>query len=160
MSDILKNRRQFIAAMAGASSLALGVKSAQAADELRFPGDKPQHHLVFQFNHDDAEYQTHILNSMSALLTEFGGNIQLAVVAFSKGIHILAKDPKRPVDKLIYERVQGFAENYGVQFVACGNTMHAVGYKDSDMRSFAKVRQAGAAALMEYQEQGWAYIAW
>lgn len=160
MSDILKNRRQFIAAMAGASSLALGVKSAQAADELRFPGDKPQHHLVFQFNHDDAEYQTHILNSMSALLTEFGGNIQLAVVAFSKGIHILAKDPKRPVDKLIYERVQGFAENYGVQFVACGNTMHTVGYKDSDMRPFAKVRQVGAAALMEYQEQGWAYIAW
>jgi uncharacterized protein len=160
MSDILKNRRQFITAVAGASSLALGVKSAQAADELSFPGDKPKHHLVFQLNQDDTEYQTHILNSMSALLTEFGGNIQLAVVAFSKGIHILAKDPKRPVDKLIYERVQGFAQNYGVQFVACGNTMRTVGYKDSDMRSFAKIRQVGAAALMEYQEQGWSYIAW
>ena len=160
MSEIVKNRRHFMTALAGAGSLALGVKSAQAADELSFPGDKPKHHLVFQFNHADTEYQTHILNSMSALITEFGGNIQLAVVAFSKGIHILAKDPKRPVDKTIYERVQGFSENYGVQFVACGNTMHTVGYKDSDMRSFAKVRQVGAAALMEYQEQGWSYIAW
>lgn len=160
MSDKLKDRRHFITAMAGAGTLALGVKNAQAADELGFPGIKPKHHLVFQLNQDSTEYQTHILNSMSALLTEFGGNIQLAVVAFSKGIHILAKHPKRPVDKLIYERVKGFAENYGVQFVACGNTMRTVGYTDKDMRSFAQIRQVGAAALMEYQEKGWAYIAW
>lgn len=160
MSDFLKNRRNFMTAVAGAGGAVLGIKSAEAADELRFPGDKPKHHVVYQLNHDDVEYQTHILNSMSAMITEFGGDIQISVVAFAGGIHLLAKDPKRNVNKLIYERVQGFYENYGVKWDACGNTMRTVGYSDSDMRSFAKIRQVGAAALMEYQEQGYAYIAW
>lgn len=162
MSDFLKNRRRFIASVAGAGTAALGIKAASAAsqDELRFPGDKPQHHIVYQLNHHEAEYQTHILNSMSAMLTEYGGNVQIAVVAFGPGIHILAKDPQRAVTKLIYERVKGFADNYGVQWVACGNTMRTVGYKDTDMRPFAKIAQVGAAALMTYQEKGYAYIAW
>ncbi|ANJ66687.1 hypothetical protein A9404_04205 [Halothiobacillus diazotrophicus] len=160
MSDFLKNRRNFMTAVAGAGGAALGIKTAEAADDLRFPGDKPKHHVVYQLNHDDVEYQTHILNSMSAMITEFGGDVQIAVVAFAGGIHLLAKEPKRNVNKLIYERVQGFSENYGVKWNACGNTMRTVGYSDSDMRSFAKIRQVGAAALMEYQEQGYAYIAW
>lgn len=160
MSDFLKNRRNFITAVAGAGGAALGIQTAQAADELRFPGDKPKHHVVYQINKDDPEYQTHILNSMSAMITEFGGNVQIAVVAFAAGIHLLAKSPQKTVNPLIYERVKGFSENYGVVWDACGNTMHTVGYSDTDMRSFAKIRQVGAAALMEYQEQGYAYIAW
>nr|MDA3876979.1 DsrE family protein [Halothiobacillus sp.] len=127
---------------------------------LRFPGDKPKHHVVYQINKNDPEYQTHILNSMSAMITEFGGNVQIAVVAFAAGIHLLAKSPQKTVNPLIYERVKGFSDNYGVVWDACGNTMHTVGYSDTDMRSFAKIRQVGAAALMEYQEQGYAYIAW
>lgn len=160
MTELTKNRRQFITAVAGAGALALATRTASAQDDMRFPGDPPRHRIVFQFNHDDIDYQTHILNSMSALLTDFDDDIQLAVVAFSKGIHILAKHPKRPVDRTIYQRVQGFAENYGVQFVACGNTMSTVGYRDSDMRAFAKIEKVGIAALMHYQEQGWSYIAW
>ena len=160
MSDFLKNRRNFMTAVAGAGGAALGIKTAQAADELRFPGDKPKHHVVYQINKDDPEYQTHILNSMSAMITEFGGNVQIAVVAFAAGIHLLAKSPQKTVNPLIYERVKGFSDNYGVVWDACGNTMHTVGYSDTDMRSFAKIRQVGAAALMEYQEQGYAYIAW
>lgn len=160
MSDFLKNRRNFMTAVAGAGGAALGIKTAEAADDLRFPGDKPQHYVVYQINKDDQEYQTHILNSMSAMITEFGGNVQIAVVAFAGGIHLLAKAPQRTVNPLIYERVQGFAENYGVVWNACGNTMHTVGYSDTDMRPFAKIRQVGAAALMEYQEKGYAYIAW
>ncbi len=160
MPDSLKPRRRFIAAVAGAGTFALGAAAARAGDAAGFPGDPPKHRVVFQFNHGNTEYQTHILNSMSALLTEYDDDIGLAVVAFSKGIHVLAKKPKRPVDKTIYERVQGFAENYGVQFVACGNTMQTVGYAAGDMRPFAKVEQVGIAALMHYQEQGWSYIAW
>ncbi|MDA3877919.1 MAG: DsrE family protein [Halothiobacillus sp.] len=160
MSDFLKNRRNFMTAVAGVGGAALGIQTAQAADELRFPGDKPKHHVVYQINKNDPEYQTHILNSMSAMITEFGGNVQIAVVAFAAGIHLLAKSPQKTVNPLIYERVQGFSENYGVVWDACGKTMHTVGYSDTDMRSFAKIRQVGAAALMEYQEQGYAYIAW
>jgi intracellular sulfur oxidation DsrE/DsrF family protein len=160
MSDFLKNRRNFMTAVAGAGGAALGIQTAQAADDLRFPGDKPKHHVVYQINKNDPEYQTHILNSMSAMITEFGGNVQIAVVAFAAGIHLLAKSPQKTVNPLIYERVKGFSDNYGVVWDACGNTMHTVGYSDTDMRSFAKIRQVGAAALMEYQEQGYAYIAW
>jgi hypothetical protein len=126
MSDFLKNRRNFMTAVAGAGGAALGIQTAQAADELRFPGDKPKHHVVYQINKNDPEYQTHILNSMSAMITEFGGNVQIAVVAFAAGIHLLAKSPQKTVNPLIYERVKGFSENYGVVWDACGNTMHTV----------------------------------
>lgn len=160
MSDPAPTRRRFIAAVAGAGGLALAATRVRADDTGGFPGDPPKHRVVFQFNHANTEYQTHILNSMSALLTEYDDAIGLAVVAFSKGIHVLAKKPKRAVDKTIYERVQGFAENYGVQFVACGNTMQTVGYAPGDMRPFAKIEEVGIAALMHYQEQGWSYIAW
>lgn len=160
MSVPPKHRRQFMAALAGAGTLALGPHLARATEAPVFPGDPPKHRVVFQFNHANTDYQTHILNSMSALLTDYGDDIGLAVVAFSKGIHVLAKKPRRPVDKSIYERVQGFADNYGVTFVACGNTMQTVGYSAGDMRAFVKIEPVGIAALMHYQEQGWSYIAW
>jgi len=169
MQDFLKNRRRFMTAMAGAGA-ALGIgqaraqadqsQSDQSDDELYFPGDKPAHHVIYQLNHGDVEYQTHVLNSMTAMVGKYRGNVQIAVACFAKGIHILAKDPMREVDPEIYKRVEGFAKNYGVEWIACGNTMKTVGYTDDDMRDFVRVEAVGAAALMEYQEDGYAYISW
>ena len=160
MTDSRNNRRRFITAMAGAGTAALGIGQARAQDGMRFPGDDPEHFVIYQLNHGDVDYQTHVLNSMTAMIGKYGDNVQIAVACFAKGIHILAKEPKREVDEMLYARAEGFAKNYNVEWIACGNTMDTVGYSEDDIRDFARVEQVGAAALMEYQEKGYAYIAW
>lgn len=125
-----------------------------------FPGDAPKHHVVYMFNQSDKEYQLHILNSIKAMLIQFGGNVEIAVVAIGPGIHTLTKKPKKAVDTEVYERIQGMAETSGVRFIACGNTMNTVGYSQDDMRPFAEYALVGAAAIMALQEKGFSAITW
>lgn len=134
--------------------------ASQAAQTDRMPGDPPEHRVVYQLNQADAGYIEHILNSVGAMIGKYEDNVAIAVVAFGPGIHLLARQPKRPVPAALRERARSQARDYGVRFVACGNTMKTLGWTERDIVDFAKVEQVGAAVLMELQEQGWAYIAW
>lgn len=87
-------------------------------------------------------------------------DIHIAVVVWGPGIHLLAKRPQRAVPALHQQRVRSMAEAYGVRFIACGNTMHTLGWTREDMLDFIDVEQVGAGAIMELQEQGYAYLAW
>lgn len=146
----------------GAAGLA-GTQTARAQEEgaggLRFPGDPAEHKAVYQFNKADDDYMEHVLFSVGAMLRQYSDNVELAVVAFGPGIHILGKRPERPIPKLIQQRVSSLAQ-YGVSFYACGNTMESLGWTEKDLLPFAKYVQVGAAQLMELQEQGYAYISW
>ena len=126
----------------------------------RFPGDPPEHKLVYQLNHADAEYIGHILNSVGAMISKYEDNISITVVTFGPGIHLLAKRPKRPIPETLRTRARAQATNYGVKFIVCGNTMKTVGWVAQDILPFASIEEIGAAALMELQEQGYSYIAW
>jgi intracellular sulfur oxidation DsrE/DsrF family protein len=123
-------------------------------------GDDAPHKIVYQLNHHEPEYQEAILNSISALLKKYVDDVAIVVVAWGPGIHLLAKKPQRPVPELHQQRVRSMAEAYGVRFIACGNTMHTVGWTAADMVDFAEVEEVGAAAVMELQERGYAYLAW
>lgn len=134
--------------------------NVQAADEnMHFPGDPATHKLVYQLNKADEEYQKHVLFSVGAMLRKYGDDIHLVVVAIGPGIHILAKNPQRPVSREIKERVSSLSQ-YGVEFHACGNTMKSLNWTMDDMLPFAKYVEVGASDLMELQEQGYAYISW
>lgn len=159
-----KVRRRILGgAVAGGGLFALGAASAARAQEsgdgLRFPGDPPEHKVVYQFNKADEDYQQHVLFSVGAMLRQYGDNVGIVVVCFGPGIHILAKKPKRPVAKEIQERVSSLSV-YGVEFHACGNTLKSLEWTKEDLVPFAKVVEVGAADLMELQEQGYAYLSW
>lgn len=126
----------------------------------RFPGDPAEHKAVYMFNKSDAAYQTGILNSIQAMIKRYGDNVDIAVVAIGPGLHVLAKEPKRKVDKLTYDRVASFAKDYNVRWIACGNTMNTIHWEDADMRPFAEYSEVGAAALMELQEEGYKPLVW
>lgn len=126
----------------------------------RFPGDPAEHKAVYMFNKADSGYQTGILNSIQAMIKRYGGNVDIAVVAIGPGLHVLAKNPKREVESLTYERVESFAKDYNVRWIACGNTMNTLHWSDSDMRPFAEYAEVGAAALMELQEEGYKPLVW
>lgn len=126
----------------------------------RFPGDPAEHKAVYMWNSADKSYQISILNSIQAMIKRYGDNVDIAVVAIGPGLHVLAKEPKRKVDPLTYERIGSFAKDYNVRWIACGNTMNTIGWSDSNMRPFAEYAEVGAAALMELQEEGYKPLIW
>lgn len=136
------------------------VPEIQGPTQDRFPGDPATHKVVYMFNQADNDYQTSILNSIQAMLRMYDDDVEIAVVVIGPGIHVLAKEPQREVDPLIYERVESFANDYNVRWIACGNTMNSVGWQHDDMRPFAEYVEVGASALMELQANGFAFIAW
>lgn len=127
--------------------------------EMRFPGDPTDHNVVFQFNRADQDYHNAVLFAVGEMVRKYGDNITIVVTAFGPGIHILAKDPVRPVSEHIKQKVKSLVD-YGVKFHACGNTMKALGWKDKDILPFAEVVKVGAADIMELQEKGYSYLSW
>ena len=162
-TSVNTDRRRLLGGLVvGGGSAALGkTQSARAEEEeeLRFPGDPPDHKVVYQFNKGDEATQKAIMFSVGAMLRKWGDNIGIVVVAIGPGIHILAENPKRPVSEEMRQRVSSLNE-YGVQFHACGNTMKSLKWEEKDMIPLAKIVEVGASDLMELQEQGYSYISW
>lgn len=158
-------RRRLLTTLPLLAALAVPQARAQsrkpgAARPERFPGDPPEHRIVYQLNQPGDEHLTHILNSIGAMIGRYADNVAIAVVAFGPGIHLLAKQPQRPVAAELRERARSQASSYRVKFIACGNTMKSFDWGPADMVDYAIVEEVGAAALMELQEQGYAYLAW
>lgn len=120
---------------------------------------EPDHKLVYQFNKADPDYMQGVLFSVGEMLRKHGDDIHIVVTAIGPGIHILAKQPLRPVPELVRERVSSLAA-YGVSFHVCGNTMKTLDWSESDMLDFAEIVDIGADDLMQLQEQGYSYISW
>lgn len=152
-------RRQLLGAVAAAATAGAALP-ARAAAAATTANDGPPHKVVYQINRHEPEYQLAILNSISAMLKKYVDDVTIVVVVWGPGIHLLAKKPKRPVPKELQQRARGMSESYGIEFIACGNTMHTIGWEKEDMLDFARVEEVGAAAIMELQEKGYAYIAW
>ena len=121
--------------------------------------DEPTHKMVYQFNKADPEYMQSVLFSVGEMLRKYHDDIHLVVTAIGPGIHILAKNPQRPVPDMIRKRVSSLAA-YGVSFHACGNTMKALQWDKNDMLDFAEIVDIGADDLMQLQENGYSYISW
>lgn len=153
-------RRQLLTAVAAAATAGAALPARAAAAATPATGDGPPHKVVYQINRHEPEYQEAILNSIGAMLKKYVDDVTIVVVVWGPGIHLLAKKPKRPVPKTLQQRVRGMSESYGIDFIACGNTMHTIGWEKEDMLDFARVEEVGAAAIMELQEKGYAYIAW
>ncbi|MDE2615622.1 MAG: DsrE family protein [Burkholderiales bacterium] len=153
-------RRQLLGAVAAAATAGAVLPVSAATGKAQAAADGPAHKIVYQLNRPEHEYQEAILNSVGAVLKKYVDDVAIAVVAWGPGIHLLAKKPLRPVAPLLQQRVRSMSESYGVEFVACGNTMHSLNWSQPDMLDVARIEEVGAAALMEYQEKGYAYIAW
>ena len=150
-------RRRLLGAVAAAATAGAALPTQASSPPAN---DGPPHKIVYQLNRPEPEYQEAILNSVGAMLKKYVDDVAIAVVAWGPGIHLLAKKPQRPVAPLLQQRVKSMSESYGVEFVACGNTMHSLNWTKADMLDVARIEEVGAAALMEYQEKGYAYVAW
>lgn len=159
-NSLFSGRRQWFGRLIALTTAATGARAIAAPVTAPVPGNDPPHKIVYQLNRAEPEYREAIFNSISAMLKKYVDDVSIAVVVWGPGIHLLAKKPQRPVSELHQQRVKSMAEAYGVKFIACGNTMHTVGWNAADMVEFAQIEEVGAAAVMELQEKGYAYLAW
>jgi intracellular sulfur oxidation DsrE/DsrF family protein len=163
------SRRQALSkllATGGAVALGASATTANAhkvatteEKEERFPGDPPEHFIIYQLNESDIDYHKHVLNSVGAMIGKYEDNIDIIVACFGQGIHVLAKNPARPVDEHIREKIASLV-GQGVKFHACKRTMTSLQWTDKDMFPFAKIVDVGVADIMELQEQNYVYFSW
>jgi intracellular sulfur oxidation DsrE/DsrF family protein len=118
------------------------------------------HHLVLQVNSNDPATMNLVLNNASNVEQHYksrGEPVEIEVVAFGPGLHML-RDDTSPVK----DRLQKIAEaGSAISFKACGNTrenMRRNENKAIPLVSQAAVVGSGVVRVMELQEQGWTYV--
>ena len=151
-------RRRFMQWLAGAGGL-LTLQQARAHHTDTHFADESAHKVVYECNKADAEYLAHILFSVGELIRKYGDDVEVVVTCFGAGVHLLGKEPGRPIRQEEQQRAASLAA-YGVAFHACRNTMKSLQWTDDDIVDYAKIVEVGAEDLMLLQEKGFAYIAW
>ena len=137
----------------------LAIRSSRAHHTESHFEDSSAHRIVYQCNKADPEYLQHILFSAGELVRKYGDDVEIVIVAFGPGLHLLGKHPTRPIPFELQQQVTSLAA-YGVAFHACGNTMQALNWSEKDLLEFVKLVQVGADDIMLLQEQGFAYLSW
>lgn len=148
--------RTFISAFAVVFALAafIAPQPAQA-------GEGAVHHVVFQVNANDPALMNLVLNNAEqskAAYAQAGKVLEVEVVAYGPGLKMLL--PGSPVTA----RIQNLAANdAGIGFAACGNTMKKMSKKAGKqvaLLEFGNIKMvpAGVVHIMQRQDQGWHYI--
>ena len=151
-------RRRFVQWLAGAGGLFTLQRAHAHHTDTHFE-DASAHQVVYQCNKADPEYLAHILFSVGELIRKYGDDVEIVVTCFGAGLHLLGKEPGRPIREQEQQRAASLAA-YGVAFHACGNTMEALQWTQDDLLDFVKVVPIGADDLMLLQEKGFSYISW
>ena len=134
-----------------AAVLLLAVAPASAAEK---------HRLALQISDNDAVKMNAVLNvaaNVSRYYAEKGEEVEVEIVAFNAGLHMLRADTS-PVQ----DRLKSFAQGMpNVAFDACDNTVQAMKKregKDIPLVANARSVPAGVVTLIELSEQGWTIV--
>ena len=125
--------------------------------ETQFAEPKPSfiepRKIVFGIKHGQDEAIHHVLSTANNVLKFYGpDNVNMKIVAYYHGIKALLKKHED-----IAVRVDAL-QQYGVEFVACGNTMRTKKIDKSDLIEGVEVVTAGVAEIVEREQEGWIYI--
>jgi hypothetical protein len=156
---LLSRARRSVLKSLGLLGGLVAARQVQAMHTESHLDDTTAHRVVYQCNKADPDYLQHILFSAGEMLRKYGDDIEIVIVTFAAGIHLVGERPVRPVPGELQQQAASLAQ-YGVAFHACGNTMKTLGWSDSDLLPFATVVPVGADDLMLLQEKGFAYISW
>lgn len=114
--------------------------------------EKPRE-VVMGISHGDDESINHGLSTANNVLKFYGPEkVHLRIVAYYHGIRTLLKDEKE-----IAVRVRAL-QQYGVEFVACGNTMETKKISPSALIEDVEIVSAGIAEIIERSVEGAFYI--
>lgn len=137
------------------AACALPPSPALADTELAEPKpsmDAPRR-IVIALNTFDEGAVNNILSNVVNIQKFYGQeNVEVAVVTYGPGVRNLIAGQSK-----VAERIQSL-QLYDVQFLACGNTMNAIGEKRDTLIEGVDWVQAGLPEIVERQLKGWVYL--
>jgi uncharacterized protein len=118
------------------------------------------HRLALQISDNDAEKMNAVLNvaaNVSKYYSEKGEEVEIQIVAFNAGLHMLRTDTS-PVKT----RLSSFAKGMpNVSFKACQNTIDSMARSEGKaipIMGGAEHVTAGVVTLIELGEKGWTIV--
>ena len=135
-------------------------QSRELAATAPAAASKKAHRLALQVNSNEPATMTLALNNATNVeqyYKERGEKIEIEVVTFGPGLHML-RDDTSPVK----DRIKAIADKSpAILFKACGNTQENMGKAENKaipLVAQATLVKSGVVRLMELQEQGWTYV--
>ena len=115
-----------------------------------------QNKVVLQISDPDPFKQTLVLNVASNLIKHYGPDVvDIEIVAFGPGLRLLLADNEN------VGRISGLAQDGGVRFAACGNTLKKVSANlghTPELNSNATLVSAGVVRILELTSQGYTLV--
>ncbi|SDD78107.1 DsrE family protein [Rhodospira trueperi] len=117
------------------------------------PGFDNPRRIVLQLTTNDESAANSVLWNAINLQKFYGiDNVQLAIVAYGRGMEMLYKDS--PLAERIASQLK-----YDIEYIGCGNTMETTGHSPEDLVPGVDWVQAGLAEIVERQLKGWIALA-
>lgn len=114
--------------------------------------DKPRE-IVLGVSSGDDETIQHVLSTANNVLKFYGPEkVHMRIVAYYHGIRTVLKNEKQ-----FAPRVDAL-QQYGVEFVACGNTMRTKNISAPELLDGVEIVTAGIAEIIERTAEGAVYI--
>lgn len=114
--------------------------------------DKPREVVLGVSSGDDETIQ-HVLSTANNVLKFYGPEkVHMRIVAYYHGIRTVLKRERE-----FAPRVDAL-QQYGVEFVACGNTMRTKNIQPSELIDGVEIVSAGIAEIIERSAEGAVYI--
>jgi intracellular sulfur oxidation DsrE/DsrF family protein len=127
---------------------------------LASAGAGEKHRLALQISDNDADKMNAVLNvatNVSKFYSDKGEEIDIQIVAFNAGLHML-RDDTSPVKP----RLKSFKQSMpNVSFMACENTLESMARKEGKeppLVDNAERVKAGVVTLIELGEKGWTIV--
>ncbi len=139
------------------------IRVAIAAVTLAFAlsASAGEHHkLALQISDNDPAKMNAVLNvaaNVSTYYSEKGDDVEIQIVAFNAGLHML-RDDTSPVKPRLKSFKQGMPN---VSFIACENTLESMAKtegKEPPLVDNAERVKAGVVTLIELGEKGWTIV--
>jgi len=117
------------------------------------PGFDNPRRIILQLTSDDPRTVNSILYNAVNLQKFYGqDNVRIAVIAFGPGMEALYAGTSPVKDRITS------LQQYGVEFIGCGNTMETTGHTPADLIEGVEHVTAGIAEIVERQLRGWVYV--
>jgi len=118
------------------------------------------HRLVLYISESDTVKMNGMLDiaaNVSRHYSGIGEEVEIEIVAFAGGLHMLRADTSPVKDRIAAMSLA----NEHLKFSACGNTLSGMTRKEGKaptLISEARIVPSGVVRLMELQGQGWTYV--
>ena len=152
------SRRSMTALIFGWVALLPASAWAQTRGEIKT--ETKAHRLALQISDNSLEKMNAVLNvaaNVSRYYDERGDEVEIEIVAFNAGMHMLREDTSPVKDRI----VNSLKSLPNISFKACKNTMDAMEKNEGKPVKLVPnidVVQAGVTRLIELSEQGWTIV--